>query len=551
MKKMKTTIAATVALAACASTQLFAQNIKEDTITMALTVMQQASVSTSSTAANAGNFSQGPTHYKTTSLKMTDKDILKAISYVMHSGNANYYSAKASLKLVQGELGGFWNITDATAQSYADLDEDGDNSLPGTFNDEGSDDTFYDQSAEGYDESLDGDVADSPIVFPDDYVDVLKTTANDDEDFATYLFYGNRIDIADGVTDDGASVGGAYARLDTGRHFLPVPWADTATETPYATTGEYPVGHMQPLGQVFVKDPGASGASAASPLCENVTFFFCFSVEECYDCFYLNSFITDASFSTKDGSQSGPPCCTSPSFLLGKGTDKYYMILTFDNTQSNPYLNPTLENDTDFTTYYYNYVGKTGIRASVGVADGLTPDLLTYSDPIRSHLGQSSPFETRFTLNGIVTYNWNLQLLNASDAAADFVGTASYSANGYGFIHLVCSLLTGTATFSEKIVKDIGCCDDTPWYESWYGIGADFGPIGSYHGDEEGFGYFDPSVDQYNPYPYYNIVGGETYSTNYFRDLPDQYESPYNPGPALTNHKIVNCCGERELFNEE
>jgi len=548
--KIKTTIAATVALAACASTQLFAQNIKCTTITFALTVMQQASVSTSATVPNAGNFSQGPTHYKTTSFKLTDKDLLRAISYVMHSGNANFYSSKASLALVQDELGGFWNITDAVAQSYADLDEDGDNSLPGEFNDDGSDSTFYDNtfapSTDGYDEEgLSGDVADFPIIFPPAYVGVLGTSANNFEDFATFLFNANRIDIQDGVTADGSTVGGAYARLATGRHFLPVPWLDPNTDTPYPTTGEYPPGHMQPWGQVFVKDPGASGFSADSPLCENVTFFFCFSVEECYDCFYLNSFISDANFTTKQGTQSGPPCCTAPDFLLGKGTDKYYMTMSFDNTQSNPYLNPSLDDQTSFTTFFYNYVGHTGIRASVGVADGLTPDLLTYSDPIRSRLGQPIPFETRFTLNGIVTYNWSLQLFNATDAAADFVGTANYAANGYGFIHLVCSLLTGTATFSEKVMKDIGCCDNTPWYDSWYGIGADFGPINAYHGSEEGFGYFNPSGDQYNPYPYFNIVGGEVFSTNFFRDLPDQFESPYNPGPALTNHKVIDCCRER------
>ena len=50
--------------------------------------------------------------------------------------------------------------------------------------------------------------------------------------------------------------------------------------------------------------------------------------------------------------------------------------------------------------------------------------------------------------------------------AADYVGSASYSYNGYGFIKLVCSLITGTATFQEAIVKDIGCCDDIPWYQA-------------------------------------------------------------------------------------
>jgi hypothetical protein len=548
MNKMKTTLATIAALAACASTQLFAQNVKVDTITMALTVMQQVSVSTSATVANAGNFSQGPKYYKTTTFKMTDKDILKAISFVMHT-NASYYSSKATLQLVQGELGGFWNVNDAVAQSYADITDYIDYALVGTFNEEGSDTTFYDSGSTGYDDSTDGVVADYPIIFPDAYVGVLDSAENNFHDFATAVFTGQRIDIADGVSAD-SNQGGAYARLDTGRHFLPVPWADSTTQTPYATTGEYPVGHMQPWGQIFVKDPAAPGGyTAENPLCDNVTFFFCLAVEECYDCFYLSSYITDAQFSTKTTtpSQSGPPCCTVPSstLLLGRGVDKYYLSLSFDNTQANPYLNPSTElvADDNNTIYYYNYVGHKGVAASVGVADGLTPDLLRYSDPIKSGLGFPSPYEVRFTLNGIVTYTWNLQLLNTTDLAADFVGTAKYDANGYGFIHLVCSLLTGTATFTEKVVKDVGCCDDTPWYASWYGIGADYGPTGTYHGTEEGFGYFDPQTSQFDAYPYYNVVGGVTYSTNFSRTLPDQYESPYNPGPALTNHKIIQCCG--------
>jgi hypothetical protein len=548
MKKMKITLAATVALAACASTQLFAQNIKIDNITMALTILQQASVSTS-TVANAGNFSQGPTHYKTTTFKMTQVDILKAISYVMHPGNAGFYSSKAVLQLVQGELGGFWNITDAVAQSYADLDDDGNNSLPGTFNQSGTDTTFYDASfvvgTDGYADSTSGDAADFPIIFPDPYIGVLDNAANNFEDFATSLFNSDEIDMANGPI-----AGGTYARLDTGRHFLPVPWENSSTSTPYPTTGEYPVGHLQPWGQIFVKDTGGSGESVDSPLCENVTFFFCITVEECYDCFYLNSFISDATFTTKSGTQAGPPCCSAPNFLLGKGTDKYYMSLSFDNTQANPYLNPATEIiPDDDTIFFYNYVGHTGIAASIGVADGLTPDLLVYSDPIRSGLGSPSPYETRFTLNGIVQYNWTLELLNPNDAAADYVGTATYAANGYGFIHLVCSLLTGTATFSEKVVKDIGCCDDSPWFESWYGPGADFGPTGAYQGTEEGFGYYNPENDQYDPYPYFNIVGGAEYSTNFSRTLPDQFESPYNPGPALANHHVFQCCGAKIGFN--
>jgi hypothetical protein len=176
--------------------------------------------------------------------------------------------------------------------------------------------------------------------------------------------------------------------------------------------------------------------------------------------------------------------------------------------------------------------------------------------------------------------------VNASDVAADYVGTASYAANGYGFIALVCSLITGTATFSEKIVKDIGCCDDdSPYgwwddesnsgtynytlYSGWYGPGYT-GVIGET--DDDGTqvaggtsgatGYFIPYYDQFNPYPFYNIVGGEAYSGQplgkpyYSFDLPDsgnedegwdQNESPYNPQAALTTHGQNNPSGNNHI----
>ena len=585
MKKMKTTIAATVALAACASTQLFAQNIKEDTITFSVSIMQQTSVSTSKTVANAGNFSAGPMFYKTKTFKATEKDILADISAVMHNGKANFYSSKAKLVLVQGELGGFWNITDAAAQSYADLDEDGDNSLPGTFNDDGYDtgasnfgawyDDSFDPANSGYDENLGGTVAslngvedtagdpttwdpdDAGIIFPTLYVDVLSQSGvNNYTDFATYLYGGNRFAINDGLDAGGWLSAGAEALLDSGRHFLPVPFQkapstdDGSDWVMYPTSGQYPVGHMQPWGQIFVKDPGANGYSADSPLCENVTFFFCLAVEECYDCFYLNSFITDANFTSKPGAATGPPCCTSPNLLLGTGVDKYYMSLTFDNTDNNPYLNNWTDNNNN-NYYYYHYVGYKGISVSFvsstlhhTVADGLTPDLLIYVDSIRSRLGTASPYECRFTLNGIVTYNWALKLLNVNDAAADFIGTAKFDANGFGFIQLACSLLTGTVTFTEKAIKDIGCCDDTPWWDNWYGPGSAYrNDYGS--GYENGFGYYNPARDQFDAYPFFNVVGGEYYDNGLdsYRYLPDQFESPLNPGAALTYHNYINCCG--------
>jgi hypothetical protein len=306
---------------------------------------------------------------------------------------------------------------------------------------------------------------------------------------------------------------------------------------------------MQPWGQIYVHDPSHKDADG-NPLCENVTFFFYLAVEECYDCFYLSSFISDATFKVIPGAASGPPCCTSPDTLSGHGVDKYYLSLSFDNTENNSYLNDSEDPQNDYD-YYYEYVGFTGIAPVSGVADGLTPDLLQYSDPIRSHLGLASPYETRFTLNGIVTYTWTLTLINKDDISADFVGTAQFAANGFGFIGLVCDLITGTATFTEKIMKDEDCCDDITWNcddvingpiddcdycngqpddnesiaTGWYGPG-----------EGESHGYFNPEWMQYNPYPFYNIVAGEHYAPMYDESLPGQHESPFNPSPALTFH---------------
>jgi len=550
MKKMKTSLAIAIALAAGVGTSAYAQLTKQDTITLALTLQGQSSVSTSATVANAGNFSQGPLYYKTSSSKFTQANLLKAISYVMHGRNASFYTTQATLELVQGELGGFWNIGDSLAQSFPDYDTD--DFLIGSFNDDGLDSsnpfypdleaTFFPNLEYGFDSS---DTFDFDTSIPNDISDA-STVAT------TSISLG----------DDNIS----YARLDTGRHFLPVPWQsyDVGTETgvPYATTGEYPVGHMQPWGQIYVKDPGHKDSSG-NPLCEKVTFFFDLEVQECYDCFYLSSFISDATFKNVAGTQSGPPCCTSPGFITGKGTDHYYLTLEFDNTLNNSYLNPALQtNENDVVTFAYAYVGFTGVAPTfsaglnpiaAGALDGLSPDLLDYSDSIRSRLGTASQYETRFSLHGLVTYSWTLKLINNSDAAADYIGKATYSANGYGFIALVCDLITGSATFTETAVKDIGCCDDEFWYDDevnssfgleslstgWYGPGWD----GS-------FGYFNPEFDQYNPYPFYNIVSGQSNDPNITdNDLPDQNESPYNPAAALTRHQLDD--GSSSIDNED
>ena len=389
MKKMKTTIA--IALAVCVSTQVFAQS-KEDVITLSLTGQKQVSVSTT-TGNNVGNWSAGPKYYKTGTMKITDKDVIRYIAFVLH-GTASYYSASAKLVLVQGELSGFFNITPDLGLSVADPDMDG------SFS------TF-------------------------------------DNDASTAI--ANSFDSA-------------YVALDNGQHLRVNPIDNTL----------YPIGHLQPWGQIYVKDTGKSGYSVADPLCENVTYFFAMTVEECYDCFYMNSFVSDATFTVKSAQQTGPPCCGTASTLFGKGKDRYYLSLSFDNTVNNPYLN------------YKNsfcYVGIDGIAGDTIRGDGVFPDQINtgadYHDQIATLVGKNLPFEARFTLEGILTYNWNLKFVNSSDINPDFVGIGSYAATGYGFIGLFCELLNGTASFTETITRNT-CCTGEDWFDWWYGTGAEY-----------------------------------------------------------------------------
>jgi hypothetical protein len=423
MKKMKTTILTSVALAACMGTQVFAQKSKESPITFNLSLNGQASVSTSATVANAGLWSQEPKNYKTTGVKkMTQANIIQDISYVLTQNGvlSSAFSSKAQLELVQGELSGFFNV------------------IPGLSNTA----ALYDDS--GY---LDGIFGSAPTPVASDVSGkaVSKATSVLSSD-STILPVG-------AVT---------FVALDNGRHYQVNP-----------VDGDLPVGHFQPWGQIFIKDPGAKGYSVDAPLCVNVSYFFNLQVQECYDCFFLNSFITDSTFTEKTVTvtSGGPPCCngTSTSTLLGRGKDQYYLTLSFDDTIDNYYLNP------DQTTSGY-YTGVTGVVPTVGYVDGSTPDGLTYVDSIKSGLGTASPYEARFTLNGIVVYTWNLQFVNNTDLLPDFVGTATYAANGYGFIQLVCDLITGTATISEKLAPSDTCCLDLPWYDSWYGQGWDGDP---------------------------------------------------------------------------
>jgi hypothetical protein len=339
------------------------------------------------------------------------------------SENPNYYSSKASLVLVQGELSGFF--------------------------------------------SIDEDLASADLSYPEHNVDGIL-----DGYFETWAGDDTSISAAEDV----------FVVLATGRHFDPDPNGN-------------PPGHLQPWGQFFVKDPGnvyVSDTTLDNPVCDNVTFFFNLTVQECYDCYYLSSFISDSSFAFKEGNGNGNPCCTTPGNLTGHGVDKYYLTMSFDNTVNNHYLN-----DGDYgicDDYNWFYTGWEGWSADdayytniqYGVTpDGLTPDSITpYIDPILSAVGKAYPYEMRFTLNGIMTYSWTLTAVNKGDAYLDFVGTGSYAANGYGFIALDCSLLTGTVTFSEKVVKDTGCCDDLPWWDDWYGPGNRYSYGNGYYDDE-------------------------------------------------------------------
>jgi hypothetical protein len=391
---------------------VFAQLSKENTITFALTGASQTSVSTSATLANAGDWSQGPEYYKTTTFKVTDKNVIQYIAYVLY-GNPNHYSTTAKLVLDQAELSGFFNITPDLAHSVADV---GGPSALGT-------------SPQG----------------------TFLTTA--DLDSSTAL--ANSSDST-GVT------------LDSGEHIVVNP-----------LTGLNPVGHLQPWGQIWVKD-------SARGLYDNVTYFFALSVQECYDCFYLNSFISQSTFKTKVGGQAGPPCCTTPSALVGTGKDSYYLTLSFDNTVNNPYLNPDAAAGGASV-----YVGVVGANANTATAtipgDGIakyTLDDVSYIDAIRAAVGKNEPYVARFTLNGILTYTWTLKYINTDDIAPDFVGTGVYPANGYGFIGLYCSLLSGTGDFTEKLVKSSTTLQslaaaDGNWYDSWYGIGAEYVATGS------------------------------------------------------------------------
>jgi hypothetical protein len=488
MKQVKTTIAI-AALVAGVGTSALAQ-VKQDIITFNLTGQSQTNVSQTTGFASgdwvqvdpvSGNYG-GPKYYKTFTGKVTQKTILQDIGYVLHS-NAGYYSSKANLVLVQGELSGFFDVSPDLAASQADLTTRGTqaNALSGSF-----------------------------------------ITAD--------------ADVNTSIANSGDST---FVTLANGRHFALNPDAADATTSPNSIPGagvvsagsaydSYPVGHMQPWGQIYVQDPAGSG-TVADPVCDNVTYFFALSVQECYDCFYMNSFVSDATFKTVKGQSGGPLCCTAPSAWQGAGKDSYYLTLSFDNTINNPFL---YKDDP-------SYVGVPGIIPGAngkGVpGDALVPDAIAYSSTIAARIAKNLPYEARFTLNGIMTYTWKLGYINKSDALPDFLGTGTYTCNGYGFIGLFCTLLNGSATFSERAVTTACCTDDAGngWTSRWYGPGAE------YVGNDSNLGWdtvynVDIAAGTGRYYTPANVATSLTYHENFDKSYPwgETFNSGW-PTPAV------------------
>lgn len=457
---MKTTLALTVSLAICAhsqllATQLLTENVKEGTITFSLTGQRQTSVS-QTTAPNVGFWTNGPTHYQTGAVKITQTDIIRYIA-VTKFGEANFYGSSPQLVLVQGELSGFFTMTPDLAAAEPFLSYTDTNAVPNV-----------------------------------NVYDVGRILATNNPDFTTVI---------------GSATNSLYQALANGRAFETNP-----------ITKNNPVGHLQPWGQIYVKYTQRVGGTNTTYY-DNVTFFFGLTVQECYDCFYLNSFVSDTAFSwkktTTPGRQVGPPCCsvasTTNSVLLGSGHDSYFLTLNFDDTQANPYLNST----------NILFSGIQGIAPDVGALDGLVPDLISYHDSITYPSGNASPYEARFTLNGIFTYNWTLQFVNPADLYPDFVGSGSLSATGFGFLQLYCTLLTGSMSISERIVRG-------SWYYPWYiNNEGDWSPTGY----DVGWYSIGIYCDVYNTGFYESLNSDVIFF--FYGFVPS---TPFNTGANLTYH---------------
>jgi hypothetical protein len=484
--KMRKKLITALILGACVSTSLFAQTVvKQDIITISLMGTEQSSVSTSATVANMGNWSDGPMYYKTNVVKVTDRDIIRYIGAVLWK-NANHYNAKtAQVVLVQGELGGFFNITPDLGLSWPDSDV---NQV----------DPWFSEAPGGTD---DGDA---------------NTALANSLDSTTF-------------------------QLDNGRHWDVNPYVPTM----------YPVGHNQPWGQIYIHDPNSTD--------DNVTYFFAISVQECYDCFYLNSFVTQATFKKQNTAANGPPCCSGTSVIIGKGRDVYYMTFSFDNTLNNPYLYDSTDNPLYFGDEIgiaNNGGGNVVGLSSVIAGDAIVPDTIfnhfiyfidimagdtiaqaqfdAYIDPIKSGIGKPSPFEARFTLNGVCTYTWTLAYVDKTDLLPDFMGTNVYVANGYGFIALDCAVFnTAIVTFKEKAVKVGTIVTGEDWVDDWIGIGAEY--ISLTNSDQMFIGIT-------TPYENWNDNGRPTYQWGLgeAQTFGWGYPTPINVTTSLSYHENFN-----------
>jgi hypothetical protein len=513
----KTLVTAAAAFVVCASTQLYAQLTKEDVITFALTWQYQSNVTTDSKKQYAGKWSDAPRYYQTKTLRLSTANIIQNIGAVLKKS----YTSKAQLVLVTG----FFNVSPDLQAAVQAQHITGVTPFTATnvFV------TNYVYCCDYTNTTLGGltnlctmlaatnHLASTNFVPPcttNSLPGWLYTGFTVTTNLATNIVSGFNTNYDNSlgqfeVSGIDSTLQGIFPDLATGRHFQPIPDTDASGNPVPARVGQIPVGHQQPWGQIFIRDTGHSPMT-----CDNVTFFFAITVEECYDCFFLNSFISDAQFSFSSSSSGLPPCCDVPQNLLGKGKDRYYMRLSFDNTYpNNPYLDDGSplwvgwgQKGNSNLPDYNPYAGIKGIipfPPIPGVVDGVAPDGYGFVDSIASKVGTFNPAAMRFALNGIVTYTWNLKVVNTDYNIVDYVGNADYPVTGYGFVKLFCSLFNGDVKFTEKIVKTSACCLDLPWYDSWYGIGLDtagnsadqpspvnFAPSLSYHN------YFD---EEYEP----------------------------------------------------
>lgn len=192
--------------------------------------------------------------------------------------------------------------------------------------------------------------------------------------------------------------------------------------------GQILPGKAQPLGWIFVRDQTGGGYVFV-----DVTRFFKIEVHECYDCFYLNSFITDTTL--KFGATEGPPCCSGTSGMTKAfGKDRYYMCLEFDNTTWNE----------DVDGEYFPVVTADGVELKEITAEALDPKEDGITPNMPPFLGSDDTYVLRFRVCGIMKYEWNIK-------EDTYVGTGNLPVYGYGFVKKVCSMIDGKISVSEYL----------------------------------------------------------------------------------------------------